>query len=67
MAIPLIRAGIYQGVILKMNADVMKVIGIIGVILILGLILKDAGNFNTAISAVASGTNTVVGGLAKVG
>lgn len=30
-----------------MNLDIMKVIGIIGTVLILGLLLKDAGNFNT--------------------
>ena len=50
-----------------MNLDVMKVISIIGSVLILGLILKDATQFNTALTSVASNTSNVVGALSKVG
>lgn len=41
----------------------MKVIGIIGTILVLGLILKDASNFNT----VMSGLNSTLSTLEKAG
>ena len=41
----------------------MKVIGIIGTVLILGLILKDASNFNT----VMSGLNSTLSTLEKAG
>jgi hypothetical protein len=46
-----------------MNLDIMKVIGIIGTVLILGLILKDASQFNT----VMSGLNTTLSTLEKAG
>jgi hypothetical protein len=46
-----------------MNLDVMKVLGIIGTILILGLLLKDASQFNT----LASGVNSTLSTLEKAG
>lgn len=42
-----------------MNLDVMKVIGIVGTVLILGLILKDASNFNTVMSGLNSTLKTL--------
>jgi hypothetical protein len=41
----------------------MKIIGIVGAILIIGLILKDASNFNT----VMSGLNSTLSTLEKAG
>ncbi len=46
-----------------MNLDAMKIIGIVGTVLILGLILKDASNFNT----VMSGLNSTLTTLEKAG
>jgi hypothetical protein len=46
-----------------MNLDVMKIIGIIGAVLILGLILKDASNFNTVIGSL----NSTIAQLEKAG
>lgn len=42
-----------------MNLDAMKIIGIIGVVLVLGLVLKDATQFNTAVGAVNSTIKTL--------
>ncbi len=42
-----------------MNIDAMKVIGIIGTVLILGLILKDANNFNTVMKGLNSTLSTL--------
>jgi hypothetical protein len=42
-----------------MNLDAMKIIGIIGTVLILGLLLKDASNFNTITGAVNSTLTTL--------
>jgi hypothetical protein len=39
--------------------DLGKILGIIGVVLVLGLILKDATNFNTAVGAVNSTLTTL--------
>jgi hypothetical protein len=46
-----------------MNLDAMKIIGIIGTVLILGLLLKDASNFNT----LTSGVNSTLTTLEKAG
>ena len=47
-----------------MNLDAMKIIGIIGTVLILGLLLKDASNFNTLTSG---GINSTLTTLEKAG
>lgn len=41
----------------------MKALGIVGVVLIAGLFLKDASNFNT----LASGVNSTISTLEKAG
>jgi len=46
-----------------MNLDAMKIIGIIGTVLILGLLLKDASGFNT----VMSGLNGTIKTLESAG
>lgn len=46
-----------------MQIDFMKVIGIIGTVLILGLILKDSSGFDN----VMTGLNSTIGQLEKAG
>ncbi len=50
-----------------MNQDVAKVLAIFSTVLVLGLILKDASQFNTVVQAAASGTNTILQTLEKAG
>jgi hypothetical protein len=42
-----------------MQLDAMKIIGIIGTVLILGLILKDSSGFNTVMGALNSTLKTL--------
>lgn len=44
-----------------------QIITIIGTVLILGLILKDADKFNTALGAASSATNSVLKTLEAAG
>jgi hypothetical protein len=46
-----------------MQIDIGKVLAIVGTVLIVGLLLKDATNFNT----VMGGFNSTIGTLEKAG
>lgn len=46
-----------------MNVDALKIIGVIGSVLILGLVLKDYQGFNTDVGSVTN----LIGQLEKAG